>query len=192
MGRAEGVPHAAGGGGDIRRRGGDEARVIERFKRLGPQRQALALAVRPFADDDGRMDAMRWEEAFTSGDPATIVEVVAAKGLYEALLNHVVEMLQAGARLAGLDVARGEEKPPAPPLINAVKDDGGLTANQAELLLKLSRLRNELQHASPGVQADQAREGIEVLYKTLPGIARGYVAWLERYDVQLLPKREQP
>lgn len=188
MARAQGRAQAAGGGSGRRVRG-DEARVVERFKRLGPQRQALALAVKPYLAEDGRIDPERWEAAFISAEPETIVEVVAAKALYEGLLNHIVEMLYAGARLAGLDIARGDEKPSAPALIDAVKDDGGLTASQAETLRKLSRLRNDLQHASPTVQADEAREGIEALYRALPGIAKQALAWLERHGVRVLPSR---
>ena len=34
--------------------------------------------------------------------------------------------------------------------------DGGLTANQVDVLKRLYGMRNELQHASPGVQAGEA------------------------------------
>ena len=46
--------------GAPRRRTPDEARMIERFKRLAPQQAALRLALAPFCDDNGRFDRARW------------------------------------------------------------------------------------------------------------------------------------
>lgn len=52
----------------------DEARLVERFKRLAPQQQALLLALDPFRDDDGHPDRARWVRAFESNDPRRILE----------------------------------------------------------------------------------------------------------------------
>jgi len=98
-----------------RRRVPDGARLVERFKRLAPQQAAFKLALRPFCDDDGHFDRRRWEKAFTSSDPARIVSVAAATGLYVGLVNHLVEMLHVAARLRGLDVTRNPTDRPCSP-----------------------------------------------------------------------------
>lgn len=72
----------------------DEARLLERFKRLSPQAKALTLACAPFSDEEGRFDRMRWIAAFDSREPADIVAVKAVTGLYEGLVNHLVDWLQ--------------------------------------------------------------------------------------------------
>ncbi len=171
-----------------RRLSPDEARILERFKRLAPQRDALAVALEPFKGD-GALDRREWARAFGSDDPQAIVAVTAVTGLFEGLVNHLMEMLHVASRLAGLQLAYGTDKPAAPALIEAVKDDGGLSANQAAVLLRLYRSRNELQHASLDVQADQVREDVLLLQKTLGRFAKSYVEWLERHDIRLLPDR---
>lgn len=167
----------------------DEARIIDRFKRLGPQKQALGVTLRPFSDDEGRFDLAGWERAFSSDDPETIAKVVAVTGAYQLLVNHLVEMLQAAGRIAGLSVCQTETKPSARALLNAVKADGGLTANQVNNLMRLYRTRNELQHSSLDVQADQVHADIELISKTVGDFVKSYLSWLERYDVQILPTR---
>lgn len=163
-----------------RRRGRtpDEARLVERFKRLAPQQKALKLAMQPFCDEDGRFDARTWEQAFGSQKPERIVEVKAVTGLYEGLVNHLVEMLYMAARLRGLDVAQRELRPTGPELFIAVRDDGGLTANQVDVLKRLYAMRNELQHASPGVEASEVYNDVLLLTKTLARFAKSYVEWL--------------
>jgi hypothetical protein len=145
----------------------DDARIVRRFKRLGPQRDALAIALRPFRDDAGELDRRAWAAAFDSSDAAAILAVTPVTGLFEGLVNHLMEMLHAAARLVGLDVARGPQRPSGRALAHAVRDDGGLTANQADVLVRLYELRNELQHASIDVKADQLFDGIVLLQKTL-------------------------
>jgi hypothetical protein len=167
---------------------GDEARIIERFKRLGPQRKALAFALEPYLGSDGRIDPQRWDAAFVSADPETIARMASVNGTFGGLVNHCIEMLQGGARLTSMPIARRDERPSAPALIAAVKDDGGLTSNQAEVLLRLNRTRNDLEHHSPGVQADTARDDVETLIKVLPGVVKSYLAWLARHDIQILPR----
>jgi hypothetical protein len=179
----------AGGAGRSRRLP-DEARIIARFKRLGPQQRALALALGPFNDDQGNFDRRTWTEAFLSSDPEVIYRVIGVTGSFQGIVNHIVEMLHVGARLAGLAPTDGQDKPSAPRLIAAVRDDGGLTANQADVLIRLCRTRNDLQHASLDVQADQVYDDIVLLRKTLARLARSYVVWMERHDVHLLPRGE--
>jgi hypothetical protein len=169
-----------------RRLSPDEARILERFKRLAPQRDALAVALLPFCDSTGSFDRAVWTRAFASDDPQTIVAVTAVTGIYEGLVNHLMEMLHVASRLAGLHFA-GEGKPAGPALVEAVRSDGGLSVNQAAVLLRLYRTRNELQHASLDVEAAQVHDDVVLLQKTLGRFASSYVKWLERHDVQLLP-----
>jgi hypothetical protein len=167
----------------------EEARILERFKRLAPQRDALVVALEPFRDGEGSFDRAAWARAFASDDAKAIVAVTAVTGLFEGLVNHLIEMLHVASRLAGLQLTGGADKPAGPALIEAVRDDGGLSANQATVLVRLYRTRNELQHASLDVQADQIHDDVVLLQKTLGRFAKSYVEWLERHDVRLLPGR---
>lgn len=169
--------------------GEDLARIRARFKRLGPQQRALLVAIRPFSDEQGRFDRHMWEAAFVSDEPQTIHEVIGVTGMFERLVNHLNGMLLAGARLARLPAVQGTDAPSAPTVIHAVREDGGLTANQADVLVRLNRTRNSLQHASFDVQADELHADVELLLKTLKRLVRSYVEWLERHDIALLPKR---
>lgn len=187
MSRPRGDSRAAGPG-PARRRSPDEARVLARLKRLAPQQRALQLALEPFSDDALRFDLKQWERAFISDDPKDIYHVFGVTGAYQALVNHLVEMLHVGARLVGLKIVRTDEKVSAPRLIDAVKEDGGLTANQAEVLRRLYRTRNDLQHESLDAQADEVYDDIVLLQKTLARFAKSYVAWVESQGVQLLPQ----
>ena len=188
MGRAQGAASPTSAGtSHRRRRTPDEARLIERFKRLAPQRDALKLALRPFTDDSGSFDRAAWVRAFESPDPADIVAVTAVTGLYEGLVNHLVEMLHVAARLRGLDAVRAEHKPSGPTLFAAVREDGGLTASKEQVLTRLYATRNELQHASPSVEAGQVFDDVILLGKTLASFATSYVTWLERQGIALLP-----
>ena len=169
-----------------RRRGPDEERIVERFKRLAPQQKALQLALGRFSDDDGQFDRDRWIEGFESDDPETIVAVTSVTGLYEGLVNHLVEMLLVAAKLRGLAIVQGETRPTGPDLFRAVGEDGGLTDNQVEVLLRLYGMRNDLQHSSPGVEGGDAYEHIVLLTKTLKRFVESYIAWLKTHDVTLV------
>lgn len=187
MGRARGSA-AAGSSSSRRRRGRtpDEARLVERFKRLAPQRAALELSFEPFSDDSGRFNRERWVDGFESHEPYDIRNVKAVTGLYEGLVNHLVEMLYVAARLRGLPVAMREDRPNGPELFEAVGVDGGLTSNQVEVLKRLYGMRNELQHASPGVEAGQVYDDVVLLTKTLGRFAKSYVEWLKQHDVTII------
>lgn len=164
----------------------DVARLVERFKRLAPQQQALLLAMDPFRDDDGHADRARWAQAFASDEPRRIVEVKAVTSLYEGLVNHMVEMLHVAARLRGLDVARHTVRPTGRALFEAAGADEGLTASQVKVLKRLYATRNELQHASPGIEAGQVFDDVQLLQKTLKRFVQSVIAWLRRHDVVLL------
>ena len=47
-------------------------------------------------------------------------------------------------------------------------------------------MRNELQHASPGVAADEVYDQFVLLPKTLGRFAKSYMDWLHRHGVPLL------
>ena len=145
----------------------DLARIRTRFKRLGPQQRALIVAIRPYTDDQGRFDRDKWGEAFASSEPEIIHEVVGVTGTFERLVNHLNGMLEAGARLAQLPVIREHGALSTPSVINAIRDDGGLSVNQAEVLIRLNRTRNLLQHASFDVSAEEVHADVELLLKTL-------------------------
>lgn len=169
----------------MRSRASDEARVLERFRRLAPQQRALLLALEPFQDDDGQPDRARWVAAFDSDDPPRIVEVKAVTGLYEGIVNHLVEMLFAAARLRALAVAGRDGRPSGPALFDAVGADDGLTDSQVQVLKRLYGTRNELQHASPGVEAGQVFDDVQLLLRTLKRFVTSYVAWLKRHGISL-------
>jgi hypothetical protein len=95
-------------------------------------------------------------------------------------------MLHVAARLRGLDVASREDRPSAPELFEAVGRDGGLTASQVSVLKRLYGMRNELQHASPGVEAGDVYDDIVLLTKTLGRFAKSYVEWLQRHGVSIV------
>ena len=185
MGRARGSSPAGGASPRRRARTTDEARLVERLKRLAPQQKALQLALQPFSDDDGHFDRERWEQAFISERPERIVSVKAVTALYEGLVNHLVEMLHAAARLRGLDIAKRDERPTGAELFVAVGDDGGLTSNQVAVLKRLYAMRNELQHASPGLEAGQVYDDVVLLTKTLARFAKSYMEWLKQHGVSL-------
>jgi hypothetical protein len=187
MTRAGGRQDAAGHSG--RRRADDVARVRARFMRLGPQQRALIVAIQPFSDDQGRFDPREWADAFASAEPEIIHRVIGVTGTFERLVNHLNGMLAAGARLAQLPVTHGQGTPNTPAAIDAIRDDGGLTSGQAEVLIRLNRTRNRLQHASLDVQADELHADIELLLRTLKALVKSYVEWLGRHGIQLLPKR---
>jgi hypothetical protein len=173
-------------------RADDVARIRQRFMRLGPQQRALVLAIRPFSDEQGRFDRRQWADAFVSAEPRTIHEVIGATGTFERLVNHLNGMLAAGARLAQLLVADEHGAPTTPAIVKAVRDDGGLTPRQAEVLIRLNRTRNRLQHASLDVEGDEIHADIELLRKTLKRLVASYVEWLGRHGVRLLESPGKP
>jgi len=172
------------------RRAADESRIRQRLIRMTAQRRALQLALARFADEEGRFELVLWTEAFESSEPATINHVVEVTGGYQMLVNHLVEALRTGAKLTGLEVGRRGKAASGPELITAVRDDGGFTSNQAEVLTELYRARNRLQHASPDIEADEVHQQVTLLLKTLPRLVRSFVTWMALHGVDLLPVRE--
>jgi hypothetical protein len=165
--------------------------VIQRLKRLGPQRRALELAIsKSFEDNNGEFDRTEWRRAWASDEPEDILTVKGVTSLFEGLVNHLVEMLHVAARLRGLPVAMmDDDKPSGPQLFAAVRSDGGVTENQVEVLTRIYSTRNELQHSSPGVEADDIYDDVILIQKTLNRFAQTYVVWLEKHGILILPKK---
>lgn len=181
MGRDRRGPSPGGSGRSPRRRspasGSGWRAWLRRTRRSGSR----------FRDDASSFDAELWSGAFTSDRPQTINEVLEVTGGYEGLVNHLMEMLQAGASLVGLAVTRQRHKPSGPELIAAATNEGCFTENQAKALNNLNRTRNRLRHSSPGVLADEVHERTELLLKAMPRLLSSYVRWMEARGIRLLP-----
>jgi hypothetical protein len=87
----------------------------------------------------------------------------------------------AGSRLIGLLPHR---RPHAEQVFKALTADNGLTAAQATLLNELYVLEGRLEHASPDVDADEVRDGIERLRQALPGLIESAGTWLGRHGIE--------
>ena len=155
-------------------------RVDAKLERLSAQRKALRRATAKFGDD---FDAKAWEKAFESSDPDDINLVFTVTGGYLALVNNTAEAIRAGVRLTGLKPT--SDMRGVPGIIDAIRADGGFTSGQAATFTELYRTRNRLQHASPDIQADEVQRQVRLLLRHLPGLVASYIAWLERYGVEL-------
>jgi hypothetical protein len=155
-------------------------RVSAKLERLSAQRKALRQAMGQFGDD---FDAKAWTKAFDSPDPEEINRVFTVTGGYLALVNNTAEAIRAGAKLTGLKSTPGV--PGVSGIIDAIRADGGFTPGQAETFAELYRTRNRLQHSSPDIQADEVHRQVRLLLRHLPRLVESYLAWLEKYDVEL-------
>jgi hypothetical protein len=59
----------------------------------------------------------------------------------------------------------------------------GIVNHLLEILFAAAR--NELQHASPGVEPGQVFEDVQLLLRTIGGFIDSCIAWLERHGVPL-------
>lgn len=146
---------------------------------MSKHRRALEAAIAVFGEG---LDASAWEEAFASADPGDTNRVLSVAGGYSTLINNYVELLKAGARLAGLV---RERRPNAERCFEVIRDDGGLTADQAETLTQLYGMEGRLEHASPDVQADEVREAVLRLRSELPKLVEQAVTWLGRHGIEV-------
>ena len=158
---------------------------------LGTRRARAALAnelvdtVMAITDDfGGALDPVEWRSAFESIEPHDANRTMVVTGDHSAVLNAYVEILRAGAgsRLIGLLPHR---RPHAEQVFKAVAADEGLTEAQATLLNELYVLEGRLEHASPDVEADEVREGIERLRQALPALIQSTHTWLRRHGIEL-------
>jgi hypothetical protein len=155
-------------------------RIDSRLERLSAQRRALRKAIGQFGED---FDAGVWANAFASPDPDDINRVFAVTGGYLALLNNTVEAVRVGAKLAGVTPPDGMLG--ASGLIEAIRIDGGFSDRQALTFTELYRTRNGLQHASPGIEADEVHRQVRLLLRHLPRFVESYVKWLKGRGIEL-------
>jgi len=160
----------------------EQARLARFFQSINKHRKALDLAI---ADDfGGTLDPVEWRSAFESIEPRDANRTMVVTGDHSALLNAYVEILRAsaGSRLIGLLPHR---RPHAEQVFKAVAADEGLTVLQATLLHELYILEGRLEHASPDVDAEEVRDGIERLRQALPGLIESAHTWLRRHGIEL-------
>jgi CO/xanthine dehydrogenase Mo-binding subunit len=160
----------------------EQARLARFFQSINKHRKALDLAL---ADDfGGTLDPAEWRSAFESSEPRDANRTMVVTGDHSAVLNAYVEILRAsaGSRLIGLLPHR---RPHAEQVFKALAADKGLTAAQATLLNELYVLEGRLEHASPDVDAEEVRDGIERLRQALPGLIESARTWLHRHGIEL-------
>jgi uncharacterized protein YutE (UPF0331/DUF86 family) len=154
--------------------------VRARLRRLVVDTRALKAAVEDEYGPD--FDRERWAAVFGSDDPRDVNKVAAVISAYERIVNGLVEAARSGL------VASGVAQPVGTPEsvrgdLESVRDDGGLTDAQLDLLVELTRTRNALQHVYFDVSADDARDAIRKLRGNLPRLIRALNDWFTRYDV---------
>jgi len=160
----------------------EQARLARFFQSINKHRKALDLAIEQ--DFGGILDPAEWRSAFESIEPQDANRTMVVTGDHSAMLNAYVEILRAsaGSRLIGLLPHR---RPHAEQVFKALTADKGLTAAQATLLNELYVLEGRLEHASPDVDADEVRDGIERLRQALPGLIESARTWLGRHGIEL-------
>lgn len=154
--------------------------IRARVRRLAVDARALKAAVEDEFGPD--FDRERWAAMFGSDDPRDVNKVSAAISAFERIVNGLVEAARSGL------VAGGVAQPVGTPEsvrgdLERVRDDGGLTDVQLDLLVDLTRTRNALQHVYLEVSADDARDAIRKLRGNLPHLTRALNDWFTRYDV---------
>lgn len=164
----------------------EQARLGRFLETINKHYRALDLAI----DENfgGSLDLSDWRRAFESAEPVDANRTMVVTGDHSAVLNGFVEVLRAsaGTRLVGLLPYR---RPHADQVFEALAADGGLSKEQAALLNELYVLEGRLEHASPDVDADEVREGIERLRRALPALVESVVAWLGRHGVDFKSSR---
>jgi hypothetical protein len=155
-------------------------RLSAKLERLSAQSKALRKAMLQFGEN---FDATVWTVAFRSPESDDINRVYTVTGGFLALVNNTAEAVRAGAKLTGTKPTVNMHGIPG--IIDAIRADGGFTAHQAETFMELYRTRNQLQHASPDIQADTVHRQVRLLLGHLPRFIKSYIAWLNKHDVEL-------
>jgi hypothetical protein len=159
----------------------EQARLARFFTSIEKHRDALDLAIGESFEGD--LDTADWRSAFESSEPHDAIRTMVVTGSHSTILNAYVEILRAsaGSRLLALLTHR---RPHAEQVFEAVRADGGLTQEQANLLSDLYVLEGRLEHASPDVDADEVREAVERLREALPELIEGASSWLAGYGIR--------
>lgn len=158
----------------------EEARLIRRIQSLEIHRAGLDRAVEPFGG--AKLDRQLWQQAFDSDDPGVVVARNGLTGCYSAVVNAYVEVLKAGAHLAGLTSHKRDHTREA---IDRARDDGAITKQQAAYVHELFRFEGRVEHFSPDIRADEVREAVELLRAEASGLIEAAVIWLERHGVRI-------
>lgn len=154
--------------------------IRARLRRLVVDTRALKAAVEDEFGPD--LDRDRWAAMFGSDDPRDVNKMAAVIGAYERIVNGLVEAARSGLAASGVAQPVGTPASVRGDL-ERVRDHGGLTDAQLDLLVDLTRTRNALQHVYVDVSADDARDAIRKLRGNLPRLTRALNDWFTRYDV---------
>ncbi len=179
-------PSGQSGPGEHRREGPravvdvERQHIRARLRRLVVDTRALSAAVE---DEFGpEFDRERWAGLFNSDAPRDVNKVSAVISAYERIVNGLVEAARSGLLASGVAQPVGTPESVRRDL-ERVRDDGGLTDAQLDLLVDLTRTRNALQHVYIDVSADDARDAIRKLRGNLPRLTRALNDWFTRYEV---------
>jgi uncharacterized protein YutE (UPF0331/DUF86 family) len=154
--------------------------IRRRLRRLAVDFRAMKAAI----DDEfgPELDPTAWVTAIESADPKDVNRVAPVISAFERIVNGLVQSARSGLIAGGVGRPTGTPETVRHDL-EAVRDDGGLTAGQCDLLVELSRTRNALQHDYIEVTADDARAAVRSLKHNLPALTKSLNSWFERYDV---------
>jgi uncharacterized protein YutE (UPF0331/DUF86 family) len=151
-----------------------------RLRRLAVDSRALKAAVEEQFGPD--FDRDRWATLFDSEDPHDVNAVSAVISAYERIVNGLVEAARSGLVASGIAQPAGTPESVRTDL-ERVRDDGGLTDPQIDLLVDLSRTRNALQHIYIDVSNDDARDAVRKLRQNLALLTRALNTWFTKYGV---------
>ncbi len=150
------------------------ARLAQRIESLAEHRIGLDQAVAAISGK--HLDPETWRHVFDSHDPLDIVARNGLTGCYSTFVNNYIELLKTGAYLIGI---ASRKRSRTKETIDAVRQDGGITVEQASHLHELFSFEGRVQHASPDIDADEVREAVELLRAAAPDLIRSALTWLE-------------
>jgi uncharacterized protein YutE (UPF0331/DUF86 family) len=153
--------------------------IRARLRRVAVDHRALKAAADAFGPE---LEPTRWTEAFDSDDPDDVNRVAPVISGFERIVNGLVEAARSGLVAGGIARPGGTPETVRTDL-EAVRDDGGLSPAQCDLLVALGRTRNQLQHDYVDVTADDARAAVRRLIRNLPALTRALNDWFKRHDV---------
>jgi uncharacterized protein YutE (UPF0331/DUF86 family) len=154
--------------------------IRARLRRIAIDHRALAVAIEDAFGVDFERHA--WALAFDGDDPHDVNRVAPVISGFERIVNGLVEAARSGLIASGIAQPTGTPETVRADL-ELVRDDGGLSDRQCDLLVDLRRTRNQLQHVYIDVSADDARDAVRRLRSNLPTLTRALNDWFKRYDV---------
>ena len=158
----------------------ERAHIRARLRRIVIDSRALKAAIEEEFGVD--FDRAQWAAAFESAEPEDVNRVSAVVAAFERIVNGLVESARSGLLASGLARPGGAPESVRGDL-ERVRDDGGLSDGQLEVLLFASQVRNELQHVYIEAKADTVRDAVQRLRSNLPEILKRLNAWFTRYRV---------